>query len=250
MPRLGFSGHNVVPFPASWTMPAGNLASYLHDVREVKERYGDRLEIFLGMEADWLSGIVSPADPAISRLGLDYVIGSVHFIEARDGGSDWTVDGTPQEFELGLSSCFAGDVQRLVERYYGCVTDMASTARPDIIGHFDIVKKNNRAGRWFSEEAPWYRDAAFSALEAVAAAGSVLEVNTGGVVRNTSGALYPSPFILREALRLGIPVMVTADAHRPEHLDGHFAETASHLRDLGFRAQRQLTSRGWIDQSL
>ena len=84
----------------------------------------------------------------------------------------------------------------------------------------------------------------------MAAAGSVLEVNTGGGVRNTSGALYPSPFILREALRLGIPVMVTADAHHPEHLDGHFPQTVRHLRDLGFRAQRQLTSQGWIDQAL
>ena len=72
----------------------------------------------------------------------------------------------------------------------------------------------------YHEEAPWYRNAAFSTLEAVAAAGSVLEGNTGGGVRNTSGALYPSPFILREALRLGIPVMVAADAHRPEHFDG------------------------------
>ena len=236
MPRLGFSGHNVVPFPASWTMPAGNLESYLHDVREVKERYGDRLEIFLGMEADYLPGIASPSDPAIRSLGLDYAIGSVHFLTAADGAHDWTVDGAPEELEKGVAVCFGGSIRRLVERYYGCVADMASTARPDIIGHLDIVKKNNRAGRWFSEEAPWYRDAAFSALEAVAAAGSVLEVNTGGVVRNTSGALYPSPFILREALRLGIPVMESADVHRPEHLDGHFAETVRLLRDLGFRS--------------
>jgi histidinol-phosphatase (PHP family) len=250
MPRLGFSGHNVLPFPAEWTMPPGNLEGYLREVRETKERYRDRLEVFLGMEVDYLPGLTSPVDPSIRGLGLDFVIGSVHFIAAVDGRYSWTVDGTPEEFEAGLRDSFAGDVRALVEGYYERMGEMARLAAPDIVGHFDIVKKNNRDGRWFSEEAPWYRTACRAALEAVARSGSVLEINTGGVVRNTSGALYPSDFILREVRDLGIPVMVNADAHRPEHIDGHFRPTVRLLRELGFRSQRQLTARGWIDQEL
>lgn len=249
MPRLGFSGHNVVPFPAAWTMPAERLPGYLADVRRVKLDWGGRLEVFLGMEVDYIPGVSSPADPSIRSLGLDYVLGSVHFVDPADGEWNWTVDGPPDEFQKGLSACYGGSVRRLVEAYFARVGEMAAT-RPDIVGHFDIVKKNNRDGRFYSEEDSWYRAASLGALEAVAASGSILEVNTGGIVRNTSGALFPSPFLLREALRLGIPVMVTADAHRPEHLDGHFRETAVLLRELGFRSQRQLTSRGWIDQDL
>ena len=45
-------------------------------------------------------------------------------------------------------------------------------------------------------------------------------------------------------------MIVTADAHSPDHLDGHFAETVRLLRELGFRSQRQLTPRGWVDQGL
>lgn len=250
MPRLGFSGHNVLPFPAHWTMPAGNLEGYLREVRETKARYCRRLEVFLGMEVDYLPGVASPVDPAIRALGLDFVIGSVHFIASVNGEYPWTVDGSAGEFETGLRESFRGDLRALVERYYERVAEMALRATPDIVGHFDIVKKTNRDGRWFSEEAPWYRAACRTALEAVARSGSILEINTGGVVRNTSGALYPSAHILREARELGIPVMVTADAHRPEHIDGHFKETVGLLRELGFRSQRQLTTRGWIDQDL
>jgi histidinol-phosphatase (PHP family) len=249
MPRLGFSGHNVVPFPATWTMPAERLPRYLEDVRAVQRDWSGRLEVFLGMEVDYIRGVASPAHPSIRALGLDYVLGSVHFVEPAEGAWDWTVDGPPQEFAHGLEACFGGSVRRLVEAYFARVGEMAAT-RPDIVGHFDIVKKNNRDGRFFSEEDPWYRAAAQGALEAVAASGSILEINTGGIVRNTSGALFPSPFLLREALHLRIPVIVTADAHRPEHLDGHFRETVELLRGLGFRSQRQLTSRGWIDQDL
>jgi histidinol-phosphatase (PHP family) len=250
MPRLGFSGHNVVPFPASWTMPAGNLETYLRDVREVRLLYQGRLEIFLGMEVDYLPGVAPSPRSAARSLKLDYVIGSVHFIAPVDGQYVWTVDGAPEELELGLRESFHGDIRALVERYFARVAEMARTEAPDIVGHFDLVKKNNRAERWFREDARWYRDAARAALAAVAASGSVLEVNTGGVVRNTSGALYPSPWILAEALDLKVPVVVTSDAHRPDQLDGQFAETVRLLRDIGFRTQRQLTAGGWVDQGL
>jgi histidinol-phosphatase (PHP family) len=141
-------------------------------------------------------------------------------------------------------------VRALVERYYRLLGEMAQTTRPDIIGHFDIVKKNNRDAGYFTEDESWYRDAAYGALEAVARSGSVLEINTGGIVRGTSGALYPSRWILERARSLDVPVMMNADAHSPDAIDGYFAESSDLLRSLGFRAQRQLTSSGWVDQGL
>jgi histidinol-phosphatase (PHP family) len=250
MRRLGFSGHNVLPFPTTWTMPAGNLESYLREVREVKARFRDRLDIFLGIEADYLPGVTSPVHPAIQGLNLDFVVGSVHFVAPENGRAAWTVDDTVEEFETLTRESFAGDVRAVVERYYRLVAEMAESATPDIIGHFDLVKKTNRDGRWFDEDAAWYRDAVSHALDAVKRSGSIMEINTGGVVRNTSGAYYPSEWILREACRRGIAVMVNADAHKPEHIDGHFVEAARLLRGVGYTTQRQLTASGWIDEKL
>jgi len=250
VPRLGFSGHNVVPFPTDWTMPAAHLESYLREVREVRERYRGMLEIFLGMEADFIPGMISPVHPDISGLALDFVIGSVHFIGPSDEDHCWTVDGPAEEMDAAVRDGFDGDPRRLVERYYRLVTEMAETAAPDIIAHFDIVKKNNRDGRFFSEEESWYRAAVKRALDAVRESGSIVEINTGGVVRNTSGAFYPSPWILQEATQMRIPVIVSSDAHHPDDLDGKFPEAVQLLRGVGFRTQRQLTSSGWIDVAL
>ena len=250
MPRLGFSGHNVVPFPTDWTMPRENLATYLDETRELKARYAGRLEVFVGMEVDYIPGLTSPSHPDTRALGLDFVIGSVHFIGPTDGEHEWTVDGPREELETALRKGFGGSMCALVQRYYRLVAEMAETARPVIIGHFDIVKKNNRDASFFREEEPWYRRAAFEALDAVAESGSVLEINTGGVVRNTSGALYPSRWILERARELGIPVMVNSDAHAPTNIDGYFDEALELLRDIGFRGQRQLTSAGWVELGL
>ena len=250
MKWLGFSGHNVVPFPTAWTMPAKNLEGYLREVREAKARYKGRLDIFLGIEADYIPGVTSPNHPRIRELGLDFVIGSVHFAEQRNGDHSWTVDGPREELETGLAKVFKGDIRALVERYFALVGEMAEETKPDIIGHFDVVKKNNRSGDFWSEEETWYRSAALVALEAVARSGCIMEINTGGIVRNTSGALYPSEWILKEAHRLGIPIMINADAHRPQDIDGYFTQAATLLRGLGFTTQRQLTLAGWVDVPL
>lgn len=250
MPRLGFSGHNVLPFPTDWTMPAENLAPYLEAVRAAQAAYRGRLEIHLGMEVDWLPGVVTPGDPAIRALGLDYVVGSVHFNDPRPAMHAWTVDGPPPEFQAMLREGFGGDLRALLEGYYGSVAAMAAEGAADVIGHFDIVKKNNGDELLFCEEEPWYRAAVRGALAAVARSGIPMELNTGGVMRGACKSFYPSPWILREALDLGIPVLVTSDAHRVEHLDGRFAEAVALLRRIGYRSQRQLTSSGWTDVEL
>ena len=250
MPRLGFSGHNVVPFPTEWTMPASRLESYLREVREVREQYRGRLEVFLGIEADFIPGMTSPVHPGIRGLGLDFVIGSVHFIGPVDGDHAWTVDGPQEETDAAVREGFGGEARKLVERYYRLLASMAETAAPDIVAHFDIVKKNNRDNRLFSEDDAWYRAAVKRALDAVRSSGSIMEINTGGIVRNTSGSFYPSPWILKEARGMNIPVMVNSDAHRPEHLDGMFKEATELLRGVGYRVQRQLTSGGWVEVEL
>jgi len=164
----------------------------------------------------------------------------VHFAEPPGGDHSWAVDGSRQEFETGLTAAYGGDIRALVG-------EMAEEAKPDIIGYFDVPKKNNRTSDLFSEEEPWYRAAALTALEAVARSGSFIEINTGGIVRNTSGALYPSAWILREARRIGISIMVNADAHSPHDIDGYFLQAATLLRGLGFTSQRQFTSAGCTD---
>lgn len=240
--HLGFSSHAPVPFLTDWTMPPENLAPYLAAVRAAQEIYRGRIEILLGLEVDYLPGRLGPASQHIEALGLDYTIGSVHYVTdpPRADGFLWTVDGPEEDFRRGLEEDFDGDIRKLVERYYERIGEMVETSPPDIIGHLDAVKKNNRNGDFFSEQAPWYRRAVSEALQRIAASGRIAEINTGGLVRNTSAALYPSEWILAECLKLEIPVMVNSDAHKPEEIDGHFREAYRLLKEIGFKQFRTL----------
>ena len=247
---LGFSGHAPVPFESDWHMPGGLLPEYLRTVRQLGGEYNGHVEILLGLEVDYIPGLLSVRSPDIRRLGLDFTVGSVHFLGQYGDGRWWTPDGPLPELERGLEETFRGNVRGMVEHYYALLGRMAIESPPDIVGHFDLVKKNNRDGRLFSEDAPWYRKAALEALEAVARGGSILELNTGGLVRGTSGALYPSDWILAEALRREIPVTVNADAHRPEDIDGCFEEAFALLREVGYRRLTRLSGGRRIQEAL
>jgi len=244
--HLGFSGHAPLPFETTWNMKAELFDPYKREILSLRDRYAGRLDILLGLEVDYISGVMSPRHPEIQSRGLDYTLGSVHYLGGPGDGIDWTVDGAREELEAGVTRCFGGSFRRAVERYYDCMDEMLTVAPPDIVAHFDLIKKNNRAGDLFSEDEPWYRERVGRSLEVVRGSGSTLEVNTGGLARNTSGALYPSEWILAECVRLGIPLVVDSDAHRPEGVDALFAEAAALLERLNATNVRALTRAGWI----
>jgi histidinol-phosphatase (PHP family) len=234
--HLGFSSHAPVPFPCAWTMPPARLPEYAAAIRALATVL-ESPRVSLGMEIDWVPDIGFVYDYRANPLRLDYVIGSVHFLGILPDGSRFTVDGPPEELEAGLLGCFGGDARALVEAYYAAVVAMLKDGPVDLVGHLDLVKKNNAGNRYFDENARWYRDALLGALAAVAASGAVLEVNSGGLARGRCHELYPAPWAIAEANRLGIPVLVTSDCHDPDGLTGAVDIAEAAVREAGYRRQ-------------
>lgn len=244
---LGFSSHAPIPFPNDWTMSPEKVMLYLEEILRLKKVYQGRIQLYAGMELDYF-----PKDErrVFKAYPLDYRLGAVHCIAALDQMTCYSLDGTETEFIQTLESGFQGDIRRLVTVYYQLVGKMAEEERPDIIAHLDVIKKNNRGERYFSEAASWYKDAVGEALQRLAQSGVIVEVNTGGILRGYLNEVYPSPWILRECHRLGIPVMVNSDAHKPMDLDGYFESARRLLKDIGYRTQRVLLNGRWVDLGL
>ena len=56
LPRFGFSGHSWCPWEADYCIPKDRVEEYLTTVRALRDRYDGEMEIFLGMELDFLRG--------------------------------------------------------------------------------------------------------------------------------------------------------------------------------------------------
>jgi len=233
--RLGFSSHAPVPFETEWTMRPERLRDYLKEVRSLAAEFSGRLEILTGLEIDYIPDIGFPKGSWIEELGLDYFIGSVHFIAVTQNGWRLTADCARPKFDAGVAECFGSSVERAVKYYYALVAQMALALKPPVIGHIDVIMKNNICPAVFSEDEPWYRAAVMGALEAARSAGSAIEINTGGAIRNSKCPLYPSLWILREMRAMKIPAVLNSDAHGPEDIDGYFTEARQILREAGFK---------------
>lgn len=238
---LGFSSHAPVPDPPGaaavdlfWSMPAASVNEYLRTIQELKLQHRDCLDIRTGLEVDYIPDIMGPAHPMIQSLKLDYTIGSVHVAGCRDDGTMWTVDCGPEKFTAGIHSLFGGSIRAAGCEYYRRIRQMVTEAPPDIIGHFDLFKKNNKLMEFIDESETWYRDAVFETLDCISDSRCILEVNTGGIARGFADEPYPSMFILKRCRQLNIPVMLNSDAHHPDNLTRHFDLASDMLRAAGY----------------
>ncbi|MFP4491358.1 MAG: histidinol-phosphatase HisJ [Spirochaetaceae bacterium] len=242
---LGFSGHAPLPFPNDWTMNEENLSTYIREVLALKERYRDSLEIYLGLETDYLDKKHNPAHPKYKALGLDYQIGSVHHLYSPERTEFLQVDYTKEELELLLKDTFDKDIKALVSTYYRMVREMVQTGGFEILGHLDLVKKQNRGNVYFDETEKWYKREIEKTLETVAETDVILEINTGAMARGYTAEPYPSPWIIDRAAELKIPVTINSDAHRPEWLDYGFEEAENLARAAGYSSKIVYTEGEW-----
>ena len=180
-------------------------------------------------------------------LNLDFRIGSVHSLFDPDVSRFLSVDGPEEDFILLLDHLFHGSMEALAEEYYSRVMEMTEMGGFEILGHLDLIKKRNRDNRFFREDSPWYNRLVKSVVENLASYPVIVEVNTGGISRGAINSVYPSPWILYEIRKAGIPVMINSDAHKPEHLGFYHEESSDILKDTGFKSVRLLLNNRWQD---
>lgn len=242
---IGFSSHAPSPCKLNWGMKQEDLDNYCASIRKLGRKYTEQMGIYLGLEVDYIPEIMSPRNPEYDALILDYVIGSVHVLDFFEDGRYWMVDANVENFRDGLERLFDGNIRKVVEEYYRRVRMMIEESCPDVVGHLDVVKMNNGDERFFSEDEMWYQDAIYETLEVISSHRTVIEVNTGGMSRGRIKSPCPSPWILEQCLRMGIPVTLNSDSHNPVALTAFFKPMADMLISIGFRELQILDVGGW-----
>ncbi|MBN1896009.1 histidinol-phosphatase [bacterium] len=215
--EIGFSDH--APAADGWDpshrMSYRDFDRYAREVLDLRIAYPD-IRIRLGIEADIYPGFEKNLENLVSGFPVEYVLGSVHFI-----------DGLPvfSKEELPLNP---DQVRKFIGTYFDRLAGGFATGLFHAVGHLDVVKWN------FPEYRSLIEDHASRLLAVVHKAGAAIELNTSGL-RKRPGEMYPSGRILSEAARMGIPVIPGSDAHGPEQVGSHFAEAVSVLMELNYQ---------------
>lgn len=239
---LGFSEHAYTPYDSDCCIKKNDIPRYFSEVNRLREKYAGQIQLFLGFECDCYYD--TPKD------GLDFTIGSVHYICDESTGEYFAIDYKTEIFEQALKQVAGGDIRKFAGLYYGNVTKMAQAYKPDIVGHMDLITKLNRGNRYFDPKSQWYRQMIREAAEQIAETGCIVEINTGGMSRGATDVPYPSLEILSMLFKLGVPVIVSSDAHSADTVGFWFDNAVEILKKAGYRSIKQLTAGGFVDEGI
>ena len=244
---IGFSSHAPVPFTNNWALQARQIDEYCRTVNSLKKKYAGLIQIYLGMEIDYLPQMCYRLSD-FEELNLDYTIGSVHFCPEPVAGKFLSVNASEDNIVRLID--FKGSVEEFVGSYYESVRNMVRILKPNIIGHLDLIKKYNHEDKYFSESHGWYQDEILNTLKVISEYGAILEINTSGLYRGEVQEFYPSKWVLQEARNFEVPVMINSDAHSPEAVNAKFSEAKKALLEAGYTEQMILLDHTWKSKRL
>ena len=221
---LGISEHSPWPFVDGYQeldsrqrITMEQLDGYIADMRALKEKYKDQIEIKIGLECeyfpryfDWLKTI---------RPKLDYLLLGVHC----------------SEYDEHLTHYYARSTKvEQVEEYTRCALAGMESGLFAYLAHPELC----------FADYPVYDAVCKDMVNSICAKAKELdmplEYNLYGIdkqLRNRQKGLgYPCKLFWEEAAKYGCKAVIGVDAHRPEHFDRQrFLDAQEYLTSIGIQ---------------
>ena len=244
----GFSSHSPLPFETFWNMSKDDMPEYLREIERLKRKYAGQLEIYAGLEIDYLDASYNASIPYFRELPLDYRIGSIHFLPVARPLSENNmvcIDGSFEEYQKSVDKYYEGNIRNLVEHYFASTLRMIEAGGIDIVGHMDKIYMNGHKCEGFSFDADWYQKPFNDCLHLIAEKGLMVEINTKNLKKKQQ--VFPHAGYLQRLQQLGIPVMVNSDCHYPDLVNDGRREAFGLLKQAGFKTTRELIDNQWVE---
>lgn len=194
---LGFSDHTPYPFPNGYVsffrMAPDQAEDYFESLSVLRESYRGRLQILLGVEAEYYPQRFDDLLRLLARYPCDYMIMGQHFIHNEIDG---VYSGTATEDPAVLT------------QYVSQVLEGLSTGLFTYLAHPDLL-------HWTGEESLYRREMERLCL-GVKDLGLPLEINLLGL---SSRRHYPNALFWQIAGEVGNQAILGCDAHRAEDLN-------------------------------
>ena len=191
------------------------------EIDRLREKNAD-LKIRAGIELDNDPVHSAPGRKWIEKYWdkLDFVLGSVHFLDRDDQMFDSVPAGAQQFYGLDIDAIYAD--------YFRRVREIAATGLVDCLAHIDLVKIHGHRPNAEIEAI------AGETLDLIRSRNLAIELSTAGW-RKPVNELYPSDRIIQLAIEKGIPFTTASDAHSHVQLGENFRRLAEKISTLGIR---------------
>ena len=199
-----------------------NVAPNVFSAEEYLAEYGnlssDKLIVRRGLEFGMTTWNRPEMDEILSQLKLDFVIGSIHYVDGYD----------PYQVEYWTGKTMRQGFERYLEQSLACVK---IHDRYDVLGHLNYVCKSPNSPTHEPLLYEDYADICDEIMKLVISKGKGMEVNTSGVDR--MGDFLPSATFLHRYKELGGEIVtIGSDAHTADRVGQYTKEALEMLKDI------------------
>lgn len=208
--ELGFTEHAMfsdIYNEYGMRPPYSDLEEYIETIKSLKEKYKDKIKIFVGMECEYFNEYYDELKELLDSKKLDYLIFGNHYVAHKKGAIY-----TPNEL-------FNTD------KYFDAYIDRAKEAMESklftIFAHPDFLYFT--FNKWDSYIENRYKEV----LEIAKRNNVYIELNLGGIRRGIKhyedGDRYPYPYspLWKLIKEVGNKVVIGVDSHNPNEFDDY-----------------------------
>ncbi|MDH5299108.1 MAG: histidinol-phosphatase [Desulfobulbaceae bacterium] len=212
-------------FESTWLSEA-DFDAYWREGERLRLVYGHRIGIGLGVEVGYNPERLAELRSFLGRYPWERVGISHHFLKID--GRHHNLLSRKRE-NLAVFSRFG--LKQVTDAYFQGLLAAVEELPGSALCHLDAVLRHHPDARFDEEHGAMIN----AILQALAAKGMALEVNTSGFPMR--GEPYPGPAIFKRAAELGIRLEAGSDAHRPGDV-GRFFDRLGALAHGGGREKR------------
>ena len=225
LPEIGFADHLGRYYLTAaqrrrygnWGMDERTLKRYVDEIIDLRELYGGRIRIALGLEIDFVEGGEHLLKPILDRFPFDYLLGSIHCLP-RFG---WK--------HLASYSRYA-DTAAIYREYFHVLRSAMQSGLFNSIAHPDFIW---RYIAWPRSEPAMPIEKIAGAAAAAAENGVALEINANGFLWSQANRMEsgdPFSILIEECSRRKVAVSLGSDAHEPTMVGNSFVPMVAALR--------------------
>lgn len=193
---LGFSDHTPQFFPVGYTsnirMDTQELPNYCRIVRDLRDKYSDKIQIHVGLEVEYYPALFSDLRKAAQDQGVEYMILGQHFL-GNEQNQAYT--GAPTTDES------------ILRKYCEQSMEAMQTGAFTYFAHPDLIR--------FKGDHAVYRKYMRRLCQEAKSCGLPLEMNLLGYWSERN---YPDIRFWTLAAEEGCQAIIGWDAHAPEQL--------------------------------
>ncbi|CAO3594658.1 unnamed protein product [Absidia cylindrospora] len=216
---------------------------FVKEAQRLKAKYRNDIELLIGSEIEYIHPDYSSHVETLKKnWQLDYVVGSLHHVGRIP------IDYSSELYQHALTTVAQGDYVTLFETYYDEQWQMLQTVRPQVVGHFDLI----RIFAPQDQEQPSSLTLALSSstsalwqkmernIDLVISYGGLFEINSRAWKKGLKDA-YPQRDVIQMILEKGGKLTLSDDCHGPDDVGMYYNKLFDYLKELHIHTIHYLT---------